>query len=158
MRGVSHLKESSDARYAVSRLNGSRGPGRKQATPNVTTTTTQELKRTVRLALWLSFDAALHVAGPIPARNKYMYGLQVFLKSSNVCKCTHDTGVIPSVQFLSDNVNTRFMHLLTLLRELVIILWLNRTRLKYFHITKYKTFYHVPVQMKDVIPIEIASQ
>ena len=50
--------------------------------------------------------AALRVAVSIPACNKYLYDLQVVVPglavcvcmSLNVCKRTHDTGVIPSVE------------------------------------------------------------
>ena len=44
--------------------------------------------------------ATLRVTGSIPARNKYLFDLQVVIPhlavcvSSNVCKCTYDTGFL----------------------------------------------------------------
>ena len=46
--------------------------------------------------------AVLRVVGSIPARDKYLYDLQIVVLDLAVCVCdfsvcTHDTGIIPSV-------------------------------------------------------------
>ena len=56
-------------------------------------------------ALAKKSTAALRVASSNPAQNKYMYGLHILVSGVGVCacglyvcKCMHDTGLIPSVR------------------------------------------------------------